>query len=511
MNRGEKKDLSPAVVNGGNNSDSGVVGEDLKEIKSTMHEMMHVMKHMQGEITRLTKKCNGMEKSIQKVHNKLDTTYEEVDLKDRLNYLEVLLENQKWTYSAPRPSEDYWYNIEYDVDEEEAAEDFLQQIENKTKELRYGTSSVTSNKKSYSGDIEITATPLYDEEFYPHWKEFASALREHQYYLTRFEEHECTFRLSGMAIPDRVIDLLSNALEDTHFHHFILEDNSLTKHGVHFALTYLQTNHIIKEFNIKDNPIQNMKDVKRLCRIISKHPSLETLGLDGCNPTGEMNFYQVLRSMLKIGKNNNIDSVHLSRNHIRTRGGTFISNFLASNPVLLNLYLTGNQLDDNDALAIASALKHNTNLLSLGLQNNNFTINGWMALCKAVFDDTSLNSAADSNHTCCIDFPSDFEYIEEMNGDQESETPFDSMHVRQKKIYSILSSRNNECSNVKHFDNVPVELLPDMLVSFQQYSDYHVPEDTPNQSDHDVQSLSLVYEICRHWDECLSLYESLSS
>ena len=35
MNRGEKKDLSPAVVNGGNNSDSVVVGEDLKEIKST--------------------------------------------------------------------------------------------------------------------------------------------------------------------------------------------------------------------------------------------------------------------------------------------------------------------------------------------------------------------------------------------------------------------------------------------------------------------------------------------
>lgn len=219
----------------------------------------------------------------------------------------------------------------------------------------------------------------------------------------------------------------------------------------------------------------------------------------------------MLRSILKIGKNNKIESVHLSRNYIRTRGGTFISNFLASNPALLNLYLSYNQLDDNDALAIASALKHNTNLLLLSLQNNNFTINGWMALCKAVFDDTSLNSAADSNHTCCIDFPSDFEYIEEMNGDQESETPFDSMHVRQKKIYSILSSRNNECSNVKHFENVPVELLPDMMVSFQQYSDYHVPEDTPNQSDHDALPLSLVYEICRHWDECLALYETLSS
>lgn len=274
MNRGNKKDLSPAVVNGGNNTDNGVVGDDLKEIKSTMHEMMNVMKHMQGEITRLTKKCNGMEKSIQKVHNKLDTTYEEVDLKDRLNYLEVLLENQKWTYSAPRPSEYYWYNIDMYEDEDEAAEDFLQQIENKTKELRYGTPRVCSEDK---GDVEMNVTLLYDEEFYPHWEEFASALEDHQYYLIRFQDlHECKFRLSGMAIPDRVIDLLSNALEDTHFHHFILEDNGLTEHGVDFALTYLQTNHIMKEFNIKDNAIENMKDVKRLCRIISKHPSLET-------------------------------------------------------------------------------------------------------------------------------------------------------------------------------------------------------------------------------------------
>ena len=62
-----------------------------------------------------------------------------------------------------------------------------------------------------------------------------------------------------------------------------------------------------------------------------------------------------------------------------------------------------------------------------------------------------------------------------------------------------------------------MEILPDMLVSIQEYSNYHVPETendkelTPNQNDNHVNPLSVVYELCRHWDESLVVFEALSS
>ena len=119
-----------------------------------------------------------------------------------------------------------------------------------------------------------------------------------------------------------------------------------------------------------------------------------------------------------------------------------------------------------------------------------------------------MNSAADSNHTCYIYPASNF------NGDlteslSESERyHFESKANRQKKIYRILSHRNRECSNVQHFSDVPIELLPEMLTSIQQYSEYHLGDNRlPDQDDRDVKSLSVVYEIMRKWDQAISLYE----
>ena len=87
----------------------------------------------------------------------------------------------------------------------------------------------------------------------------------------------------------------------------------------------------------------------------------------------------------------------------------------------------------------------------------------------------------------------------------------DPTYVRRKKIYSILSSRNRKYSNVEHFEDVPVELLPDMLVSIQKYANYHVPDRAPGRSEHDVIPLSIVYEILQRWDKSLAAFESLSS
>ena len=564
MSRGKKKNElgngeggTAAILStsdGYNKCDSCEVGADLKEIKSTLNEVMGVLKqfsggmrNMQGEITKLTKKCNQMDNSIHRMHNQCDNVNREVtrltkncngigmcmqreigeikQLKKQCKGMEksiqkandkiitsaecqmVLLKNQKWEYSAPRP-----FDFAHMDDDGEEAEVFLEQIEDYTKKMRYGTGD---------GDIYISADIGYDEEFLPHWNEFAMALLQYRHCLKCTQEEESSFRLSNVELPDNVIDLLSDALKTTHFHKFVLQDNEFeSSKGIDFALEYLQRNRILKDFTLYDNPIHNMKYIKRLCRIISKHPSIKTFGLTGIHVEHQgIDTYKMLCSIMKAGQTKLV-SIDLSENDIETGRDMFISGYLRSNSVLESLDLSGNLLNDDDATAIAEALKYkNRSLRDLDLTSNHaISASGWRALHLAVYDDTNLNSMADCNHICCIEFPSTDEYLDmsafarETNGsDPDSNFYYSTDSVRQKKIYHVLSIGNLNCSNVKNFDDMPFELLPDLLCSIQEYSNYHVSEDTPDQSDDDVKPLSLVYEICRYWDECLIVYETLGS
>ena len=195
---------------------------------------------------------------------------------------------------------------------------------------------------------------------------------------------------------------------------------------------------------------------------------------------------------------------------------------MAKNPILESLDLTDNNLDDNDAILVARALKHNTELRSLKMDDNNITNIGWEALSRTVFDKTSLNTAADSNHTCHIDFPSipihKYDHVREINGEESSEHYHLPEFVREKKIYSILSQRNKNSSNVDHFDDdMPVELLPVVLATIQKFANYHDVETDeekeikPSQDNSDVKPLSIMFEILQRWDKSLSLFEALSS
>ena len=491
----------------------------------SMSNMIQMMKGMQGEIKQLTEKCNGMEKTMQQtkdkciqmeksihtMHNKQSTMISRFDLvENKLNYHEVLTKNQQWKYSAPRPAEEYWEDI-WDEDNEDEAENFLAQIKIETKEMRFPTDNCYN--------ISLNAELPYNEEFWPHWDEFANALKQYQYFLKCLpDDNKSSLSLCGMELPNEVMDLLSNALESTHFHKFVLQNNNSEEDDIiNFALNYLQSNQIMEEFTLTNNPFDSMKDIKRLCRIVKQHSSIGALTLSGCGANGGINTYQMLRSIMTAGSNR-LTYIDLSNNGIRTGGGTYISDFLARNSVLENLHLYYNDLDDNDAMAIASSLKHNKTLCYLGLQRNDISSVGWFALRCAIFDDTSLNAAANSNHTCCVDFPSNndddedqFQEVIEMNDSGDSEYYFDTKYVRQKKVYSILSSRNRNCCNAEYLEDVPFELLPDMLISIQQYSKYHVRENTPIRNSGDVKPLSIVYEICRYWDESLAAYESLST
>jgi len=115
---------SGVSIDGGGESSGG---SELAAIKSMMQELVqqnrtqtNMINSMQGEITRLTEKCTTMETSI-------NSRFDDVD--EKLKYHDILLQNQQWEYSAPRPSS---------VSESGEAEKFLDQIKKQTEIMRYG-------------------------------------------------------------------------------------------------------------------------------------------------------------------------------------------------------------------------------------------------------------------------------------------------------------------------------------------------------------------------------------
>ena len=508
-------------VKGSDHQNDSSVHQDLREMKSKMDElinqnrkqtenisnMLQMMQSQSRDIDQLTQANDTMQCDINRLTHAIDNIQcNQLILERKLKYQDILLQNQKWVYSAPYPSDDYWSNL--DGNDEEEVEDFLKQIKKCTEEMRYGTGD---------GEISIHADIPYNEEFLPHWEEFASALEQYQYHIKcSCSSNETKLRLVGMELPGKVIDLLSNALQSTYFNHFILRNNNISQKGIGFALDYLENNPTQKGFILVNNAIESMDDIKRLCKIVEAHPSLEMLVLHGCKGR-HVDDYEMLKMVMYAGMYK-LNVIDLSNNSIGNKNGEFVAGFLSNNHRLQVLNLEGNELDDNDAEWIAKYLKENTNLHKLELKGNNFTKAGWTALRKAEFDDTSLNAAGDSNHICAIEYPSIEEDDEikgvdtsEMNYNPQSEYNLNSRYVRQKKIYAVLSSRNRDCSNVGNFDDdMPVELLPDMLHSIQKYSNYRDGDADISQANGHVYPLSLVYEICRHWEESLATFEALS-
>jgi len=179
---------------GGSGSDSSV-SDQLKTMSSQMSEMLQLMKGMREEITQLTMKCNSMEELQRKqnttigdikstLDDRVDERFDDVEntlytVSKKQKYHDVLLKNQKWEYSAPSPSQEYWNNV-LNVFE---ARSLISQIKYNTKDMRYGNGDD-------DGSIMIQALIPYDEELLPHWKEFATALEQYQYYLDCLSEYD---------------------------------------------------------------------------------------------------------------------------------------------------------------------------------------------------------------------------------------------------------------------------------------------------------------------------------
>ena len=160
-------------------------------------------------------------------------------------------------------------------------------------------------------------------------------------------------------------------------------------------------------------------------------------------------------------------------NNITSGVSTLLADFLATNPRMKELHLEHNRLNDSDAALIANALRSNTTLGSLQLYGNSFTDVGAESLRLALYDESSLNATADSNHTCTV-------YIRIWGAINDHNSHEQGQISRGWKNYSILSTRNETMSNVRHFGNIDVKLLPNVLDAVQKMQQMcMIPKRTP--------------------------------
>eukprot|EP00985_Skeletonema_marinoi_P005072 scaffold2191_cov92-Skeletonema_marinoi.AAC.5 len=403
----------------------------------------HIDRKFDSLYLHLEQKCSSLEKRLE---TKVDSVHEKVDKSLQFHeYNEMLIKNQKWEYSAAVDTTDELIDNGYTDDEADHLAEDVQDLKSMTIKMRRGEFSNARSGKQKSVRVEMYDYDTQDSDalnnmLLPHWKEFAAALQQ--------------------STP--AINMLPDDCESA------------------FMFGNVQLNHeamlLIKEALIC-KPFQKLAFTKN----DNGDGAPEGICVDAILDIVESIGDAMLASLLTID-GLKLEKLDMCSNNITSSVSTLLADFLATNPRLKKLDLEENYLEDSDASLIANALRTNTTLRSLDLYDNDITDVGAESLRLALFDESSLNSVADSNHVCNIRLIGTLA----LRWKNVSE---DMGQNRGRKIYRLLSSRNKTMSNVQHFGDVDVKLLPNMLDAVQKYS---------NDGGNDcVKAASIVYEMMR--------------
>jgi hypothetical protein len=443
---------------------------------------------------------------IDSLHVKVDTSLK------RQDHREMLIKNQSWEYSAPVDTVDDWlFDTNYSEAEAEYIADTAEELKKMTLNMRRGE---FPDENFYDMDKGIylamnDADPQFgyavNDELLPHWEEFAAALEQFNPAINLLpDDCESFFTFYFVQLNHDAMLLIKEALMYKPFTKLSFTNNNNGDGGrgggmsVDAIMDIVESNTHLRKLDIKRNSIGN-QHIERLCSAVHNHPLVELCLFDNFEPGigDEMLTSLLTNDDLKHGQNLKLEKLDMSSNNITSGVSPLMADFLVTNPRLKELDLGSNHLNDSDAVLIANTLRSNTTLTSLDLtDNNNISDVGIDAFRLVLFDESSLNAVADSNHICTVCGLGYFYW----NRNDFSEVMKDN---RGRKIYSILSSRNKTMSNVEHFGNFDVKLLPNMLETVQRYSKYVV-----RWHKHEVEALSIVYEVMRKWDKVFPLYKS---
>eukprot|EP00984_Skeletonema_dohrnii_P004013 scaffold1377_cov125-Skeletonema_dohrnii-CCMP3373.AAC.1 len=443
----------------------------------------HIDEKKNSLCLHLDQKCNSLESRLE---TKVDSVHEKVERSLKFHeYNEMLVKNQSWEYSAAIHSIDYPQFDEFTMED-------AQNLKSITTQMRRGEfpHEFNGNEKGVVVDM-YNVDPQYidavNNMLLPHWREFAAALKQFTPAINVLpDDSESFFTLSNVQLNHDAMLLIKEALISKPFQKLTFDSNGDgAGMSVDTILDVVDSNKHLRKLEFCRNLIGNQIDtghIERLCSAVHNHALVELDLYESFAPgVGD----RMLASLLTID-DLKLEKLVMVSNNITS--ATLLADFLATNPRLKELDLDKNHLNDIDAALIATALRSNTSLRILRLDENNITHIGAESLRLVLDDDNSLNSAADSNHICRVWTTTgvgvDINWKEvQIN--------------RGRKIYSILSFRNQTLTNVNYFDNIDVKSLPNMIVAVQKYHDAARSYFNPNYdiNNDNVEPLSIVYEI----------------
>ena len=276
------------------------------------------------------------------------------------------------------------------------------------------------------------------------------------------------------------------------------------------AITALvQSNKYLRKLDMEGNLVPRDR-IGKLCSSVCNHPSLLDLDLSNCFDNGLAD--EMMISLLTNGELR-LERLVMSANNITSNVTTLLSDFLAIDPPLKKLDLgENNDLNDNDAALLANALRSNKSLRILDLAATNITNVGGESFRLVLNNDSTLNSVSDSNHSCHL-------YLEGYDSRNNMNVEYEIMNDlgkaremnRGRKIYKLLSSRHESMSNVQHFGDIDVNVLPHMVEAVQKYASFQeeadVEVDAETGAHYNVAALSIVYEVMRKWNKVFPVYD----
>jgi len=333
-------------------------------------------------------------------------------------------------------------------------------------------------------------TVFHDDILLPHWNQLADALQ-----LSTYSDAPISIEISHVELDPQVLDLLESALTTKSFSHLTLDGNEFHGHtGIEFAINVIKNSWNLKIFRWRNNSVNCITSGIKLANTILNHSSLYAIQIDRFFDGGtedDVNGYHMLSRLLSVSEWENTvngelysDLIAFTDNNVRTLGRTCISDFIAANLPLGSLNLSNNYLNDIDADLIAESLRVNTKLKSINLGGNHITSVGIDALKRAIFNTSSLKTIdVDSNHMCSIKGigiePSLINNLS--NGKTVN---------RDRKIYSLLSTRCHEGSNASHLDKEfgedGLKYAPKVLSFISGYQMHATP-------------LAIMYDTLRNW------------
>ena len=322
----------------------------------------------------------------------------------------------------------------------------------------------------------------------------------------------------------------------------VVNDNAFDKEGLALVTNFLWRKNEVSEFSMAGAGIGEEKEGKTKARILrdalEKNTTLEQLCLarndlgsnervlsivmSGIKESVSLTYIDLsgngikkmpaIKSIAKyLASNPALVELDLSHNRIPAKIASTLIKALEENTTLQHLSLVDNRIGDTDVPAIVDMLKKNTTLRSLDLKHNNIKSNtsGRKDLFKAICDTTSLDSIANnSNHTCCLTVAGcNYKGIYEHELRKINALEDEGEKIRYKVVLA-LCSLNKDLHNSQSFDDIPLELMPNLLELIQLeigYNGYGM-EIGNRKIKSTINSLNKIYETIHQWPAFPSLF-----